>query len=106
MSLARRAPHAAVAWNSSTASRLDFSATLWEVAKYFAFIRKSPKLVTAHADTLGDLALGLTSSVAAQVWLPPARRVAVSLRRKRGSSDGTLDSGAARTFVGFIDTRQ
>lgn len=41
------------------------TAILWEIAEYFAFIRNSPELVTAYADTLGDLSLGLTGSVAA-----------------------------------------
>ncbi len=41
------------------------TAILWEVAEYFAFIRRSPELATAYSDTLGDLALGLTGSVLA-----------------------------------------
>ncbi len=41
------------------------TAILWEIAEYFAFIRNSPELATAYADTLGDLALGLAGSVAA-----------------------------------------
>ncbi len=41
------------------------TAILWEVAEYFAFIRRSPELATAYTDTLGDLALGLTGSVLA-----------------------------------------
>ncbi len=41
------------------------TAILWEVAEYYAFIRRSPELDTAYTDTLGDLALGLTGSVLA-----------------------------------------
>ena len=43
------------------------TAILWKVAEYFAFIRRSPELETAYTDTLGDLALGLTGSVAAGI---------------------------------------
>ena len=52
------------------------TAILWEIAEYFAFIRNSPELVTAYSDTLGDLALGLTGSVAAGLAaiLAPRRR--------------------------------
>jgi hypothetical protein len=38
------------------------TAILWEIGEYFAFIRNSPELTTAYADTLGDLALGLSGS--------------------------------------------
>ena len=38
------------------------TAILWEVAEYFAFIRRSPELDTAYTDTLGDLSLGLIGS--------------------------------------------
>ena len=52
------------------------TAILWEIAEYFAFIRNSPELVTAYADTLGDLALGLTGSLVAGLvaGLAPRRR--------------------------------
>ena len=55
------------------------TAILWEIAEYFAFIRNSPELDTAYADTLGDLALGLTGSVAAGLVaaLAPRRGQAV-----------------------------
>ena len=39
------------------------TAILWEIAEYYAFIRRSPELDTAYTDTIGDLALGLTGSV-------------------------------------------
>jgi hypothetical protein len=34
------------------------TAVLWEIAEYITFIRNSPELETAYADTLGDLTLG------------------------------------------------
>ena len=43
------------------------TAILWEIAEYFAFIRDSPELATAYADTLGDLTLGLAGSFLAGV---------------------------------------
>ena len=39
------------------------TAILWEIAEYFAFIRRSPELGTAYTDTLGDLGLGLLGSI-------------------------------------------
>ncbi len=52
------------------------TAILWELGEYFAFIRSNPdEYRTAYTDTLGDLTLGLTGSVAVAlftVWL--ARR--------------------------------
>ena len=53
------------------------TAILWEVAEYYAFIRRSPELDTAYTDTLGDLALGLTGSAITGVLatvLPRGRR--------------------------------
>ena len=41
------------------------TAIVWEFGEYFAFIRNSPEIETAYTDTLGDLALGLSGSVAA-----------------------------------------
>jgi hypothetical protein len=41
------------------------TAVLWEFGEYVTFIRNSPELETAYTDTLGDMALGLTGSVAA-----------------------------------------
>jgi hypothetical protein len=38
------------------------TAILWEIGEYFAFIRNSSELSTAYADTLGDMALGLSGS--------------------------------------------
>lgn len=41
------------------------TAILWEWMEYVTFIRNSPEITTAYADTLGDLGLGLTGSVLA-----------------------------------------
>jgi hypothetical protein len=41
------------------------TAILWELLEYVTFIRHSNELETAYTDTLGDLSLGLTGSVAA-----------------------------------------
>jgi hypothetical protein len=41
------------------------TAILWELLEYVTFIRHSSELDTAYTDTLGDLTLGLTGSVAA-----------------------------------------
>ena len=53
------------------------AAILWELAEYFAFIRRSPELATAYTDTLGDMALGLSGSamagIVAAVWPRPNR---------------------------------
>lgn len=57
------------------------TAILWEVAEYFAFIRRSTELETAYTDTLGDLALGLTGSTAAGI--------ASSVRSRPKSPDET-----------------
>jgi hypothetical protein len=37
---------------------------LWELAEYFTFIRGGPEEATAYTDTLGDLTLSLTGSLA------------------------------------------
>jgi hypothetical protein len=55
-----------VAWAATTA-------ILWELAEYVAFVPNSPEAVTAYADTLGDLALGLLGGSIASVlaaWWP------------------------------------
>src|SRR5512140_2911966 len=41
------------------------TAIAWELLEYIAFIRNSPELATAYADTLGDLGLGLAGSIVA-----------------------------------------
>jgi hypothetical protein len=42
-----------------------FSAIVWELGEYVAFIRNSDELDTAYTDTLGDMMLGLTGSIVA-----------------------------------------
>ena len=49
-------------------------AILWELSEYFAFIRNSPELATAYADTVGDLTLGLGGSFIAGVLYALAPR--------------------------------
>ena len=53
-----------------TALAMGWAATTaiaWELAEYVAFVPNSPEAVTAYADTLGDLALGLIGGTAAAV---------------------------------------
>ncbi len=40
---------------------------VWELGEYVSFIRDSPELATAYTDTLGDLLLSLTGSLAGAV---------------------------------------
>jgi hypothetical protein len=59
-------------WGQSTRAALAVgwaatTAILWELAEYVAFVPTSPEAVTAYADTLGDLALGLLGGAAAAV---------------------------------------
>ena len=49
-------------------------AILWELSEYLAFIRNSPELATAYADTIGDLTLGLGGSFLAAVLFALAPR--------------------------------
>ena len=49
-------------------------AILWELSEYLAFIRNSPELATAYADTVGDLTLGLGGSFLAAVLFALAPR--------------------------------
>jgi hypothetical protein len=55
---------------------------LWEFAEYVTFVPNSPEAVTAYADTLLDLALGMLGGLIAGILvarLPPiARRPADS----------------------------
>jgi hypothetical protein len=50
------------------------TAVLWEITEYITFIRNSPELETAYADTLGDLTLGSIGTVLAAVLVWRARR--------------------------------
>ncbi|MGD9711198.1 MAG: hypothetical protein AB7V46_03920 [Thermomicrobiales bacterium] len=53
---------------------------LWELAEYWAFVRRSPEFNTAYEDTIGDLTLDLLGCVTAALitsWLLwPRRRAA------------------------------
>jgi hypothetical protein len=58
------------------------TAIVWELAEYVAFVPNSPEAVTAYADTLGDLALGLiggTAAAAAMAWWAARPRAARSI---------------------------
>lgn len=46
-----------------------YTAVLWELAEYFAFIRHHAELQTAYTDTLGDLVMGSLGSTLAGVLL-------------------------------------
>jgi hypothetical protein len=61
------------------------TAILWEIGEYFAFIRNSDELDTAYTDTLGDLTLGLSGSVAAALVT-----AALASRRRRQGLDPAL----------------
>jgi hypothetical protein len=74
-------------WTSPTRVALAFcwavtTAVLWEFAEYVTFVPNSPEAVTAYADTLLDLALGMLGGLIAGILvarLPPiARRPADS----------------------------
>ena len=43
------------------------TAVLWELAEFATFVQNSPEAATAYADTLGDLALGMTGGLVAAV---------------------------------------
>jgi hypothetical protein len=60
-------------------------AILWEFAEYVTFIRNSPELETAYTDTLGDMALGLSGSIAAA--LVTALALSPASRTTTGSDD-------------------
>jgi hypothetical protein len=51
-----------------------FTAIVWEIGEYFAFIRDSPEFATAYTDTLGDLTLGTTGSLLAATATALVRR--------------------------------
>lgn len=59
-------------WSSPTRAALAFgyavtSAVLWEFAEYVTFVPNSPEAVSAYADTLFDLALGMAGGLVAAV---------------------------------------
>ena len=41
------------------------TAVLWELAEFATFVQNSPEAATAYADTLGDLALGMSGGFVA-----------------------------------------
>ena len=43
------------------------AAELWEFAEYVTFVPNSPEAVSAYADTLGDIALGMLGGLAAAI---------------------------------------
>jgi hypothetical protein len=43
------------------------TAVLWEFAEFATFVQNSPEATTAYADTLGDLALGMTGGLVASL---------------------------------------
>ena len=58
------------------------TAVLWEFAEFATFVQDSPEAATAYADTLGDLALGMTGGLVAAVLtarLPMPRPLAPAL---------------------------
>jgi hypothetical protein len=65
------------------------SAIGWEVAEYLAFIRFGTELPWAYVDTLGDLVLGTTGSLAAGV-------VIVLVRRRPGVMASETGTATAR----------
>lgn len=44
------------------------TAVLWEFAEFATFVQDSPEAASAYADTLGDLALGMTGGLVAAVF--------------------------------------
>jgi hypothetical protein len=56
------------------------SAVLWELPEFATFVQNSPEAATAYADTLGDLALGMTGGLVAALATArlPSLRMAVS----------------------------
>lgn len=70
-------------WWNALGLATGFGATTaiaWETVEYFAFIRNSSELDTAYTDTLGDLVLGLSGSVAVAALF-----VVVTWRRAKAS---------------------
>jgi hypothetical protein len=67
------------------------TAVLWEFAEFATFVQNSPEAATAYADTLGDLALGMTGGLVAAVLTArlPAVRPGLSADRASGSGSAT-----------------
>ena len=64
------------------------TAILWEIAEYYAFIRRSPELDTAYTDTLGDMALGLAGSAITALMAAIGQRGMKADRNKDLTSSG------------------
>ena len=67
------------------------TAVLWELAEFATFVQNSPEAATAYADTLGDLALGMTGGLVAALLtarLPTLRPMTPALR-PTGSGSAT-----------------
>lgn len=59
-------------WGVGTRIALAFAwavttAVVWELAEFATFVQDSPEAASAYADTLGDLALGMTGGLVAAV---------------------------------------
>lgn len=72
-------------WSSPTRATLAFcyavtTAVLWEFAEYVTFVPNSPEAASAYADTLFDLALGMTGGLVATVVTSRLRRISTVTR--------------------------
>lgn len=67
------------------------SAVLWEFAEYVTFVPGSPEAVTAYADTLGDIALGMVGGLVAAILTArlPAMRLGPSPAPSRTVAEGS-----------------
>ncbi|MEZ0239833.1 MAG: hypothetical protein ACAH65_03465 [Chloroflexota bacterium] len=67
------------------------SAVLWEFAEYVTFVPGSPEAVTAYADTLGDIALGMVGGLVAAILTArlPAIRQSPSAAPPRNVAEGS-----------------
>jgi len=66
------------------------TAVLWEFAEFATFVQDSPEAATAYADTLGDLALGMTGGLAAA--LVTARLARLPRRSSAGAPPETASA--------------
>jgi hypothetical protein len=56
------------------------TAVLWEFAEFATFVQNSPEAATAYADTLGDLALGMTGGLVAALFTARLPRLSIRAR--------------------------
>ena len=66
------------------------TAVLWELAEFATFVQNSPEAVTAYADTLGDLALGMLGGLVAAI-------ITARLRALRPSPPAVRSPGSGST---------